>query len=50
MAPSDEWRQEGETLVRDLEFDEVRLTLTTHSEGRLTDEDRAMAETIDGLV
>jgi hypothetical protein len=33
MAPSDEWRQEGET----------------HSEGRLTGDDRAMAETIDGL-
>jgi 4a-hydroxytetrahydrobiopterin dehydratase len=81
MAPSDEWRQERESLVRDLEFDDfkaamafvnrvadaaeeanhhpdilvhgwnkVRLTLTTHSEGRLTDNDRAMAETIDGLV
>jgi 4a-hydroxytetrahydrobiopterin dehydratase len=81
MAPSDEWRQEGESLVRDLKFDDfkaaiafvnrvpeaaeeanhrpdilvhgwnkVRLTLTTHSEGRLTDNDRAMAETIDGLV
>jgi 4a-hydroxytetrahydrobiopterin dehydratase len=71
MAPSDQWRQEGESLVRDLEFDDfkaamafvnrvaeaaeeanhhpdilvhgwnkVRLTLTTHSEGRLTDNDR----------
>lgn len=81
MAPSDQWRQEGESLVRDLEFDDfkgaiafvnrvadaaeaanhhpdilvhgwnnVRLTLTTHSEGKLTDNDRAMAETIDGLV
>jgi 4a-hydroxytetrahydrobiopterin dehydratase len=81
MAPSDQWRQEGESLVRDLEFDDfqvamafvnrvadaaeaanhhpdilvhgwnkVRLTLTTHSEGRLTDNDRAMAETIDGVV
>lgn len=81
MAPSDQWRQEGESLVRDLEFDnfkgaiafvnrvadaaeaanhhpdilvhgwnKVRLTLTTHSEGKLTDNDRAMAETIDGLV
>jgi 4a-hydroxytetrahydrobiopterin dehydratase len=80
MAPSNEWRQEGESLVRDLQFDDfkaaiafvnrvadaaeeanhhpdilvhgwnkVRLTLTTHSEGRLTDNDRAMAETIDGL-
>jgi 4a-hydroxytetrahydrobiopterin dehydratase len=81
MAPSDQWRQEDESLVRDLQFDDfksaiafvnrvadaaeeanhhpdilvhgwnkVRLTLTTHSEGRLTDNDRAMAETIDGLV
>jgi 4a-hydroxytetrahydrobiopterin dehydratase len=81
MAPSDQWRQEGERLIRDLEFDDfktamafvnrvadaaeeanhhpdilvhgwnkVRLTLTTHSEGKLTDNDRAMAETIDGLV
>lgn len=81
MAPSDQWRQEGESLARDLEFDDfkgaiafvnrvadaaeaanhhpdilvhgwnnVRLTLTTHSEGKLTDNDRAMAETIDGLV
>jgi 4a-hydroxytetrahydrobiopterin dehydratase len=81
MAPSDQWRQEDESLVRDLEFDDfkaamafvnrvadaaeeanhhpdilvhgwnkVRLTLTTHSEGGLTDNDRAMAETIDGIV
>jgi 4a-hydroxytetrahydrobiopterin dehydratase len=81
MAPSDQWQQEGESLVRDLEFDDfqaamafvnrvadaaeeanhhpdilvhgwnkVRLTLTTHSEGKLTDNDRAMAETIDGVV
>jgi 4a-hydroxytetrahydrobiopterin dehydratase len=81
MAPSDQWRQEGESLVRDLEFDDfqaamafvnrvadaaeeanhhpdilvhgwnkVRLTLTTHSEGKLTDSDPAMAETIDGVV
>lgn len=81
MAPSDQWRQEGESLVRDLEFDDfqaamafvnrvadaaeeanhhpdilvhgwnkVRLTLTTHSEGKLTDSDRAMAEIIDGVV
>jgi 4a-hydroxytetrahydrobiopterin dehydratase len=81
MASSEEWRQEGESLVRDLQFDDfkeamafvnrvadaaeeanhhpdilvhgwnkVRLTLTTHSEGRLTDNDRAMAETIDGVV
>jgi 4a-hydroxytetrahydrobiopterin dehydratase len=30
-------------------WNNVRLTLTTHSEGRLTDNDRAMAERIDGL-
>jgi 4a-hydroxytetrahydrobiopterin dehydratase len=81
MAPSEQWRQEGESLVRDLQSDDfktaiafvnrvadaaeeanhhpdilvhgwnrVRLTLTTHSEGRLTDNDRAMAVTIDALV
>jgi 4a-hydroxytetrahydrobiopterin dehydratase len=30
-------------------WNKVRLELTTHSEGRLTDNDRAMAERIDGL-
>ena len=30
-------------------WNNVRLTLTTHSAGRLTDNDRAMAERIDGL-
>jgi pterin-4a-carbinolamine dehydratase len=30
-------------------LEKIRLTLTTHSEGGLTDNDRAMAETIDGL-
>ena len=30
-------------------WNKVRLTLTTHSEGKLTDKDRAMAERIDGL-
>jgi 4a-hydroxytetrahydrobiopterin dehydratase len=81
MASSDQWRQDGEALVRDLTFadfaeamafvnrvadaaeaanhhpdilvhgwNQVRLTLTTHSEGRLTEADRAMAETIDGIV
>ena len=81
MAPSDEWRREDETLVRDLKFDDfqaamafvdrvaaaaeqanhhpdilvhgwdnVRLTLTTPGAGRVTENDRAMAETIDGLV
>jgi 4a-hydroxytetrahydrobiopterin dehydratase len=81
MAPSDEWRQEGERLVRDLQLDDfaaaiafvnrvagaaeeadhhpdilvhgwrnVRVTLTTHGEGRVTDNHRGMAETIDRLV
>jgi len=80
MASEAVWRQEGESLVRDYEFEDfvsavafvnrvaeaaeeanhhpdilihgwnkVRLTLTTHSEGKLTDNDRAMAERIDGL-
>ena len=31
-------------------WNKVRLTLTTHSEGRLTDNDRAMAERIDGVL
>jgi 4a-hydroxytetrahydrobiopterin dehydratase len=30
-------------------YNNVRLTLTTHSAGKLTDNDRAMAERIDGL-
>ena len=30
-------------------WNQVRLTLTTHSEGSLTDNDRAMAERIDAL-
>jgi 4a-hydroxytetrahydrobiopterin dehydratase len=30
-------------------FNQVRLTLTTHSAGALTDHDRAMAERIDAL-
>jgi 4a-hydroxytetrahydrobiopterin dehydratase len=30
-------------------WNHVRLTLTTHSAGKLTDDDRAMAERIDGL-
>jgi 4a-hydroxytetrahydrobiopterin dehydratase len=78
---SSEWRQDGEALVRDLQFDDfkgamafvnrvaetaeeanhhpdilvhgwnrVRLTLTTHSEGGLTDADHAMADRIDGLT
>jgi 4a-hydroxytetrahydrobiopterin dehydratase len=31
-------------------WNRVRLTLTTHSAGRLTDADRAMAERIDALT
>jgi 4a-hydroxytetrahydrobiopterin dehydratase len=30
-------------------WNKVRLTLTTHSEGRVTDNDHAMAERIDSL-
>ena len=75
-----EWREDGEALVRDLEFKDfaeamafvnrvaevaaeanhhpdilvhgwnhVRLTLSTHSAGRLTDADRQMAQRIDQL-
>jgi 4a-hydroxytetrahydrobiopterin dehydratase len=74
------WRRDGEALVRDLEFpdfkaamafvnlvaeaaeaanhhpdilvhgwNKVRLTLSTHSEGGLTDADLAMADAIDAL-
>jgi 4a-hydroxytetrahydrobiopterin dehydratase len=81
MAPSDQWRQEDESLVRDLQFEDfraamafvnsvaeaaeeadhhpdiavhdwnkVRLTFTTHSEGGLTDADRTMAGRIDALL
>jgi 4a-hydroxytetrahydrobiopterin dehydratase len=76
----DQWRREGEALVRDLKFDDfkqaiayvnrvadlaeevnhhpdilvhgwnrVRLTLTTHSAGKLTDNDFQMAGRIDEL-
>ena len=31
-------------------WNNVRLSLFTHSEGRITDNDRQMAETIDGLL
>jgi 4a-hydroxytetrahydrobiopterin dehydratase len=75
-----EWREEGQELVRDVEFDDfagalayvnrvgevaeeanhhpdilihgwnkVRLILSTHSEGRITDADHAMAARIDGI-
>jgi 4a-hydroxytetrahydrobiopterin dehydratase len=81
MAATEQWRQEGEELIRDFKFDDfkaamafvnrvadaaeeanhhpdilvhgwnkVRLTLSTHSQGRVTDSDYAMARTIDGLL
>ena len=81
MTADSVWRQEGESLVRDYEFDDfaaamafvnqvadaaeaanhhpdilvhgwnkVRLTLTTHSDGRLTGKDHAMAERIDAIL
>jgi 4a-hydroxytetrahydrobiopterin dehydratase len=81
MAASEQWRQEGEELIRDFEFadfraamafvnkvadaaedanhhpdilvhgwNKVRLTLSTHSEGRVTESDHRMARTIDGLA
>jgi 4a-hydroxytetrahydrobiopterin dehydratase len=31
-------------------WNKVRLTFTTHSEGKLTDNDRAMAERIDAIL
>jgi 4a-hydroxytetrahydrobiopterin dehydratase len=31
-------------------WNKVRLTLSTHSEGRVTDADHALAATIDGLI
>jgi 4a-hydroxytetrahydrobiopterin dehydratase len=81
MAASEQWRQEGEELIRDFEFgdfkgamafvnevadaaeetnhhpdilvhgwNKVRLTLSTHSEGRVTDADREMAQRIDQIA
>ena len=81
MASGEVWRQDGESLVRDDEFDDfaaamafvnsvadvaeehnhhpdilvhgwnkVRLELTTHSEGKLTANDHAMAERIDAIL
>jgi 4a-hydroxytetrahydrobiopterin dehydratase len=75
------WKQDGEELVRDLEFEDfaaalafvnrvgevaeaanhhpdiaihgwnkVRLVLSTHSEGRVTDADHKLAATIDELL
>lgn len=81
MAAGDEWKLEGDALVRDLEFEDfksamaavnrvadaaeeanhhpdilihgwnrVRLTLTTHSEGRVTDADHDMAGRLDDVL
>jgi 4a-hydroxytetrahydrobiopterin dehydratase len=81
MAATEQWRQEGEELVRDFHFkdfaaamafvnrvaeaaekanhhpdilvhgwNKVRLTLSTHSLGRVTDADHAMARTVDELA
>lgn len=81
MAASEQWRQEGEELIRDFEFgdfkgamafvnkvadtaeetnhhpdilvhgwNKVRLTLSTHSEGRVTDADHEMAQRIDQIA
>ena len=75
-----EWREEGQELVRELEFkdfagalayvnrvgevaeeanhhpdilihgwNKVRLSLSTHSQGRITDADHAMAARIDAI-
>ena len=52
-----ERRQEGEALVRDNHhpdilvhgWNNVRLELTTHSAGKLTENDREMARRIDAL-
>ena len=76
-----EWREEGDELVRDFQFEnfadalafvsrvgdeaeqmnhhpdilvhgwnKVRLVLSTHSEGRVTEADHALAKRIDGLA
>ena len=81
MAASEQWRQEGEELIRDFAFDDfkgamafvgkvadaaeetnhhpdilihgwnkVRLTLSTHSEGRVTDNDHRLAKQVDALA
>jgi len=81
MAAGEQWKQDGDAIVRDLEFDDfkaamaavnrvadlaeatnhhpdilvhgynrVRLKLTTHSEGRVTDADHEMANRIDTIL
>ena len=44
---AEEVNHHPDILVHD--WNKVRLTLTTHSEGKLTDNDHAMAQRIDGL-
>jgi 4a-hydroxytetrahydrobiopterin dehydratase len=44
---AEEVNHHPDILVHD--WNHVRLTLTTHSAGRLTDNDHAMAQRIDGL-
>jgi 4a-hydroxytetrahydrobiopterin dehydratase len=81
MAAGEQWKQEGDAIVRDLEFDDfkaamatvnrvadlaeqadhhpdilvhgynrVRLKLTTHSEGHVTEADHEMAGRIDEIL
>ena len=81
MAAGEQWKQEGDAIVRDLEFEDfkaamaavnrvadlaeqtnhhpdilvhgynrVRLKLSTHSEGRVTDADHELAGRIDEIV
>ena len=44
---AEEVNHHPDILVHD--WNQVRLTLTTHAEGKLTDNDHAMAQRIDGL-
>ncbi len=44
---AEEVNHHPDILVHD--WNKVRLTFTTHSEGKLTDNDHAMAQRIDGL-
>ena len=44
---AEEVNHHPDILVHD--WNQVRLTLTTHSAGKLTDNDHAMAQRIDGL-
>ena len=44
---AEEVNHHPDILVHD--WNKVRLTLTTHSAGKLTDNDHAMAQRIDGL-